>query len=144
MSRRHSQIETVICWLARSEANVVSAIEERVNFFQVMRDGVLAVPYETGLISRPVGVVFRSHAVIGVIESPAFFPVCSENLCHATVRLALGAKVELQSGLRVRIPERSGRSVCPVSRQIEVDVVTIRSVGARRRRDPKNPVGPGR
>src|SRR5690349_2646555 len=102
MSRRHNKIGIVICCcFDSSEAKVISAIEKRMNFFKVMNDRVIAVPYETGLFSGPVGVPFGSHAVVRVVEGPAVFPVRSKNHRHATARPALGTKAELQGGFGV-------------------------------------------
>src|SRR6516225_1569728 len=98
MSRRHNTIGIVICCWDSSEAKVISAIEKRMNFFQVVNDRVIAVPYETGLISEPVRVSFRSHAVVRMIEGPAVFLVRSKNHRNATARPALGTKAELQGG----------------------------------------------
>ena len=70
MSRRHNKIGIVICCWDSTEAKVISAIEKRMNFFKVVNDRMIAVPYKTGLISGPVRVSFRCHAVVRVIEGP--------------------------------------------------------------------------
>ena len=76
-------------------SRAISAIEKRMNFLQVVNDRVITVPYETGLISGPGGVSVRSHAVVGVIESRAVFPVRSKNHRNATAGPALWTKAKL-------------------------------------------------
>src|SRR5690242_5246829 len=108
------------------------------DFFQVVNNGVIAVPYETGLILGPVGVPLCRHAVVGMVESFAVFPVRSEYLCEPATRPAPGTLGKFEGGLCARIPECACWRYRPVIRQIQLNVVTIWRVRPGCCRYPEN------
>src|SRR5665213_128096 len=98
-----------------SDANVISAVEQGMKFFQIVDNCVIAGPNTVRLFRRPSRVALGCHAVIGMIESRAALPIRPEDLRATALGFAFRALREFEHRPVHRVPEGSCWRGSPVA-----------------------------